>query len=368
MSLTVYSVDLTGLKPGKQFFYRVLLNGSEVFTATAHGRRKKGQDYRFTVVGDIAANTPGQRAVAYQMYEAKSDFGVVTGDIVYSRGRIAEYGTKYFPIYNADATSKDAGVPLLRSTLMVAAPGNHDIAATNVTDNPDGLAYFYYWKQPLNGPLKTVGAASTPILRGDEPDQKAFLTAAGANYPQMASFSFEYANAHWTVLDSNKVVDWTEDILLKWLEEDLASAAKADWRFVAFHHPGFNSSKAHFNDQWMRGLAPLFEKYKVDVVFSGHVHNYQRSFPMTFLPGTWSRDIGTYSGSWKLDKHFDGKQSRRPQGVVYIVTGAGGAGLYNTEQEAQPGSSVVHGQILLDSSFVHSRRYRGKKSYIPPDF
>ena len=49
------------------------------------------------------------------------------------------------------APSADVGAPLLRSVLFIAAPGNHDIADRDLDKNPDGLAYFYYWTQPLNG-------------------------------------------------------------------------------------------------------------------------------------------------------------------------------------------------------------------------
>ena len=36
---------------------------------------------------------------------------VVTGDIVYSRGRISEYATRFFPVYNADDASPGRGAP-----------------------------------------------------------------------------------------------------------------------------------------------------------------------------------------------------------------------------------------------------------------
>jgi hypothetical protein len=39
------------------------------------------------------------------------------------------------------------------------------------------------------------------------------------------------------------------------------------------------------------------------------------------------------NGRWILDKKFDGKQNKEPNGVIYIVTGAGGQGLYNPEQQ-----------------------------------
>jgi hypothetical protein len=43
-------------------------------------------------------------------------------------------------------------------------------------------------------------------------------------------------------------------------------------------------------------------------------------------------------GRWTLDKTFDGRTATRPQGVIYLITGAGGAELYNPEQQDDPGS------------------------------
>ena len=45
---------------------------------------------------------------------------------------------------------------------------------------------------------------------------------------------------------------------------------------------------------------------------------------------------GRVDGRWTLDKTFDGKTHTRPDGVLYLVTGAGGAGLYNPEQQGHP--------------------------------
>jgi len=334
----VYQADLKGLKHGEEFEYRLSIAGAQVFSARGRARKSAGQDFRFAVFGDCAQDTLPQRAVAYQTYLAKPDFVLIPGDIVYARGQVSEYMVKYFPVYNADEPSETVGAPLLRSTLFVAAPGNHDIASPDLQKYPDGLAYYYYWSQPLNGPLKTIGSPSTPILVGGDDDKKAFLAAAGAAYPAMANFSFDYGNAHWTMLDSNKNVDWTDPALRKWLENDLKSAQSATWRFVSFHHPGFNSSRSHFKDQWMRGLADVFEKYKVTVVFNGHVHNYQRSFPLSFVskPGGFNKTTGELDGDWTLDKNYDGKVNTKPKGVIYMVTGAGGAKLYNPEQQTQP--------------------------------
>ncbi len=93
----------------------------------------------------------------------------------------------------------------------------------------------------------------------------------------------------------------------------------------------------------MRLLAPIFEAGKVAIVFSGHVHNYQRSYPLRFVPDKNStllvgRDGTTplgrvVNGRWTLDKSFDGRTDTTPDGVIYVVTGAGGQHLYNPEQQ-----------------------------------
>jgi hypothetical protein len=364
----VYHVALTGLQTGEMFGYRVSLGGQVVFAAEARAPKLPDQPQRFVVFGDCGAGTPDEKAIAYRAYQSKPDFLMITGDIVYGDGRINEYREKYWPILNADEASPSEGAPLLRSTLTVAAPGNHDIAHRDLAKTPDGLAYFYYWLQPLNGPLGTQGGPLVAPVLGNEENKKAFIEAAGDAFPRMANFSFDYGNAHWTVLDANPTVDWSNPELQEWVARDLADAKGASWRFVSFHQPGFNSSKHHFDEQHMRVLAPVFEAGKVDVVFNGHVHNYQRSYPLRFVPseekaatviGKSGRQSKTrrVDGKWTLDKKFNGQSDTTPDGVIYLVTGAGGQHLYNPEQQDDPASwqeftykhvSKVHSLTVAD--------------------
>jgi predicted MPP superfamily phosphohydrolase len=93
----------------------------------------------------------------------------------------------------------------------------------------------------------------------------------------------------------------------------------------------------------MRLLADLFEKGGVDIVFAGHVHNYQRTFPLHFAlkrgaDGKPLVEAGSMAGELKLDKAYDGQTRTKPDGVIYLVTGGGGAGLYNPEQQNDPAS------------------------------
>jgi acid phosphatase type 7 len=341
----VYHLSLTGLEAGKKFGYRINQSGKPVFEAEGRSPRSAEQKQRFVVFGDCGANTPEQRAIAYRAHELKPHYVMITGDIVYGKGLISEYLTNFWPIYNADTASPSEGAPLLRSTLFLSAPGNHDIASRDLGKNPDGLAYYYYWFQPLNGPVMAEGSSLVAPVPGPEATKKAFLEAAGKQFPTMANFSMDYGNVHWTILDANAYVDWTDKALQDWVAKDLASAKGAKWRFVSFHQPGFSSSKTHFDEQYMRVLSLVFEEGKVDLVFNGHVHNYQRSYPMTFVPAKENQaqpKIGAdgkigkprlVGGKWTLDKKFDGTNDTSPEGVIYVVSGAGGQHLYNPEQQ-----------------------------------
>jgi 3',5'-cyclic AMP phosphodiesterase CpdA len=354
----VYRARLTSLVPGEEFHYRVLKGGKPVFDATGRARKSAGQPFRFALFGDCGEGTPSENAIAYQTYLAKPDFVFIPGDIVYGSGRISEYRQRFFPNYSALEPSAKSGAPLLQSIPFIAAPGNHDTALNNFQRYPDSLAYFFYWDQPLNGPVPSSGAQKSAHTLSGTTGKEEFLAAAGARYPRMANFSFDYGNSHWTVLDANTYMDWNDATLRDWLMKDLAAAQSATWRFVAFHQPGFNSAHEHFTEQQMRPLSPIFEAGHVDVVFSGHVHNYQRSFPLTFAPdGSPAGPKGEIAGEWKLDKAFGDGATAKPHGVIYIVSGAGGAGLYNPEQQTDPTSwqtftnkfvSQVHSLSLVD--------------------
>ncbi len=363
----VYRAAMDHLKPGVGFWYRVQKNSKTVFTAKAEAPRSSKQPYRFVAFGDIGAGTKEAKQIANLVYNVKPNIVFVPGDIVYDYGLISDYNEKYWPIYNADKVNT-VGVPLLRSVPFVGAVGNHDADTRDLDKYPDALAYYHYWDQPLNGPVGKEGGALVPLLKGSKENKKAFLEAAGERYPRMTNFSFNYGNAHWLVLDADVYVDWTDSLLVDWVKNDLAAAKDVQWRFVLYHHPGFSSSREHFEQQQMRLLAPVFEKGKVDIVFNGHVHNYQRSFPLTFEPdkkGTQligGKDNKSWrgrvvNGKWTLDKVFDGKTHTKPNGVIYIVTGAGGQTLYNPEQNNDPDSwqkftdkfiSIIHSVTVVD--------------------
>jgi hypothetical protein len=113
-------------------------------------------------------------------------------------------------------------------------------------------------------------------------------------------YSFDWGNAHFTALDFNTGPDAAQ---LAWLQNDLATTDKL-WKFV-FYHQAIYSSGPHGYEGWVATkralLAPIFDQYNVDIVFNGHDHDYERTVPIS--------------------------------DVVYIVTGGGGASLYQVNPQ-----------------------------------
>ncbi len=114
-------------------------------------------------------------------------------------------------------------------------------------------------------------------------------------------YSVDRNGIHFIVLNSYVATDPVSE-QYQWLENDLAQISDStNFTIVIFHHPPY-STGPHTEDE--RGLrdtwVPLFEQYGVDVVFNGHDHCYERSF------------CG---------------------GIYYIVTGGGGAPLYDQERQ-----------------------------------
>ena len=111
-------------------------------------------------------------------------------------------------------------------------------------------------------------------------------------------------------LDTNQAFD-KASAQYKWLEQQLSASTSA-WKIPVFHHPPY-SSGAHGSDLTVRAaLSPLFEKYKVQLVLTGHDHHYERTKPQN--------------------------------GVVYVVTGGGGAGL----RSVKPSSFTEVAQSRLE--------------------
>jgi len=146
-----------------------------------------------------------------------------------------------------------------------------------------------------------------------------FVFPGQQNYSGYARwFSYEAGGVHLIHLDST-VYENTEQ--LAWLETDLTSpeSVNADFRVAVFHHPPYSSgghgSKKNVRDAW----ESLLQKHGVDLVLNGHNHFYQRILP-SFGGGVVVKKMESRNG-------IDVVRSGGP-GVVYVITGGGGAPLY----------------------------------------
>jgi hypothetical protein len=106
----------------------------------------------------------------------------------------------------------------------------------------------------------------------DEPAEKNYklFNMNGRRY-----YTFRESGARFFALDSN----YMDAEQLQWLEKEL-SASTSDWKIAYFHHPLYSSGRTHGSSLDLRkSLEPLFVKYGVNVVFSGHDHIYERMKP-----------------------------------------------------------------------------------------
>lgn len=327
-----YSAILTELPFDSDVEYRVKLAGKVIREGVFRTRSSAGQPIRFVMVGDLAKGNDQQKGIAFQIEKAKPQFLVALGDIVYPQGRVSQYMKNYWDVYNQPAKpGPKAGAPLMKSVTFYPVLGNHDVDSGKLPEFPDAFGAFYFFHPPLNGP----GAGTWSTGLGKDPAvAAAFRANVGTTWPALCHYSFDNGPAHFLVIDSDSYVKATEPTLLKWMEEDLRRT-KAKWKFVCFHAPAFHTSKEHFVEQKMRLLEPLFEAAGVDIVWAGHVHNYQRSKPLRFQPNDPpTRDPrGRVNGTFTLDEKFDGVNNTRPDGVIHIVSGGGGAGLYSVNFE-----------------------------------
>ncbi|MCG2795967.1 MAG: fibronectin type III domain-containing protein, partial [Actinomycetia bacterium] len=274
---TVYvsDVELTGLTPDTRYYYRC---GDATYGWSAEASFvtppvvKKG--FKFCAYGD-------SRDDWWPLYE-NNDFSI-WGDIA-SRVQAED---PLFSIFTADFVSDGTSEsswnqwftkfePLSKKSAFLSCHGNHEKYAD---------AFFDRFAFPENERW----------------------------------YSFDVSNVHFTCLDTG--LSDNEPALIDqqkaWLSSDLAAADArgVDWKVVYFHRSPYATSTGHGNqDDVIAGWVPIFDQYKVDVVFNGHNHYYERSYPM--------RGGVPITGS--LDYYW------QPDGVVYVTAGCAGAPLVNT--------------------------------------
>ena len=178
---------------------------------------------------------------------------------------------------------------------------------------------------------------SSDLMEGTGPYYDAFELptkgeSGGVPSGHPSYYSFDFGDIHFVSIDSENHVPYNDDKLFDWLERDLEAAQDASWRVAYFHHPPYSKGSHDSDDEWglykMRErLVPLLEEKRVDLVFTGHSHCYERSD----LLG------GLYEGSSKADEHT----VARPEKVRNNENGEGGdAEEANPEEEGGGGGGA----------------------------
>jgi 3',5'-cyclic AMP phosphodiesterase CpdA len=118
------------------------------------------------------------------------------------------------------------------------------------------------------------------------------------------------------LLDSNDV----DDAQTTWLRRTL-SRSRARWKLAAFHHPPFTCGEYESHRSVVARWVPLFERYHVRLVLSGHDHNYQRFAPRRgvryLVHGGGGRrlyDVGSCPASYPRRM-----AARKEHGFLYLV-------------------------------------------------
>ncbi|XP_074587092.1 purple acid phosphatase-like [Curcuma longa] len=153
-------------------------------------------------------------------------------------------------------------------------------------------------------------------------------------------YSIKMASAHIIVVASYSAYGRYSP-QFKWLEAELLKVNRSltPWLIVLMHAPWYNSYNYHYMEgESMRVMyESWFVKYKVDVVFAGHVHAYERSYRVSNI-------------AYNI---VNGKCEPVPDesAPVYITVGDGGnlEGLATNMTEPQPSYSAFR-----ESSFGHA--------------
>jgi hypothetical protein len=264
----VHEATLSGLTADTVYQYKIFTNDADLTpggSVTARtAKPNTTSHFRFAAFGDSGDGSQNQLDVAARLLQVQPDLAVHIGDIIYDQATYDGFEERYFQIY------KD----LLKSVWIAPSMGNHDVSYNN------GKSFTDVFVNPPN---------------------------ATSSAERELYYSFDYGNAHFVILNNYFAMTTVGSAQYTWLQTDLA-ASNQFWKFVIFHQPAYSSdsNQGPNNDHdIIQNLVPLFEQYHVNMVISGHWHYYERMKPL--LNG----QISTIAAG----------------GIVYIVTGGGGAGL-----------------------------------------
>lgn len=235
-----HSVLLIGLKPGKKYIYRVGTEGYMSEWLTYQAPSEEQQKFSFIYFGDPQSDLRSQwsRVIrAAYTHQPESAFMLYCGDLINRAGRDLEWHEWF-----------QSGSFIYGMVPQVMTPGNHDY---------DGLMLDPHWNaqftQPQNGPAGLKG------------------TCFAIDYKNLKLISFDSAgdselrNEGGSMLEAQKL--WLDSVL---------QANTREWVIVTTHLPFYSPKENRDNTHIREHFQPILEKYKVDMVLSGHDHSYGR--------------------------------------------------------------------------------------------
>ena len=174
-------------------------------------------------------------------------------------------------------------------------------------------------------------------------------------------YSYDIQNVHVLTMSTEEKFE-TDSEQYSFVVNDLRNAANnpdTKWIIVNMHYPFYASpntckeSDCAGNEEYREIYHPLFDKYGVDLVLQGHVHNYQRSYPLNFNQESSSKPLVTSTS--KADY-------QNPNGVIFAIVGTGGVNFHGLsgsapfmayQQDSKFGILDMHfSDNKLDAKFV----------------
>jgi acid phosphatase type 7 len=235
-----HSVLIEDLKPGSRYLYRA---GSDLaWSEWLEFRLATNEPDKFSFIyfgdpqNDIRSQWSRVIRAAYR-HNPEASFMVYAGDIINRAGRDVEW-QEFF----------DAGSFILSTIPQVMTPGNHDYR--NQVLDPH---WKYQFSQPLNGP------------------QGVKHTCFAIDYKNLKLISLDTATESELRSENGTALK----IQQAWLDSVLASNTKT-WVIVTTHLPIYSPKENRDNAHIRKAFQPLFEKYGVDLVLTGHDHSYGR--------------------------------------------------------------------------------------------
>lgn len=295
------TVTISGLEAGKTYYYDVAGNfeyKDDVSTFSLldfvklGGYEKKAlsfttakdansDSFEFLTIADIQGMIQGMYTESHEAVSALLKDERVNGyDFILNAGDMCDNGKNFGQWGMALDTYKD----LTLNSSMFFTSGNHE-------NNTGAMGRYFNYTENKDGNVQAI---------------------SGEYY------SFDYANAHFTVLNTN---DADENGLgkdqLAWLKNDLANT-NAKWKFVLMHKSLYSAGSHAFDGEVIAmrtQLTKLFAENGVNVVFGGHDHTYTETYLV--------------DKDGKVVDKTDGKGVRYTgDGVMYITLGTLGTKFY----------------------------------------